>query len=198
MAIVALPAGVRIASASWTLDRPAQVHLSAYTGRRKVMADPWHARWSAEIELAPVVGEAHILAWRAFLAALRGQVNSFRLPAAEQEQSAASPLTNGPQVAGSIEIATRAWPPSATALKAGQMFTLSDQLCIVKVDAVSDTFGNAQIQFEPPLRTGAADGQALVVGRPTALVSLTSSSAGWSVGPGQLYGARFSVEEAIA
>lgn len=87
MGIIPLPATARFAKkVSWSLDRPAQVNRSAWTGRRQVIANPWHGKWSASVELVPIIGEPAVRLWRAFLARLKGQVNSFELPATEGPQ----------------------------------------------------------------------------------------------------------------
>lgn len=85
MAIITWPSlGIR--EISWTLDQPAQVNRSAYTGARSVAANPWHGKWSAKVTLATMQGEASFLAARAFFASLQGQVNTFALPATEGPQ----------------------------------------------------------------------------------------------------------------
>lgn len=91
MAIIPMPASVRIKTIEWLLSRPAQVNRSHWTGRDQVVADPWHGRWSAEAELAPIVGAAGMLAWRSFLAKVKGRINPFRLVAVEAPQH--DPLT---------------------------------------------------------------------------------------------------------
>lgn len=202
MTIVTFPPTARIADIKWNLDRPAQVNRSAYTGRRKVMADPWHGRWTAEIELAPIVGEAGILAWRSFLAQLRGQANVFRLRANEKAQPVSINtgiiVSGSGAAAGSTSMFTVNWvSPGMTVAKAGMMITVNDQLCVLTADVVSNEHQGATVQFEPPLRAAAALGTAVEVVNPTALVALASSTAGWSVAKGQVYGIRLSVEEAF-
>jgi hypothetical protein len=93
MTIIAMPASVRVRSAQWSLDRPAQVNRSAYSGARRVVANPWHGKWSASVEVVPLVGEANVRAWRAFLASLKGQINTFQLPATEGPQHSMGPST---------------------------------------------------------------------------------------------------------
>lgn len=88
MAIIALPPSVRIRHIEWSLDRPAQINRSPYSGARKVVANPWHGRWTARVELAPIIGEANVRAWRGFLASLKGQINTFLVPAIEGPQHA--------------------------------------------------------------------------------------------------------------
>jgi hypothetical protein len=195
MAIITAPA-LRIASIAWRFDRPAQVNRSAYTGRRKVMANPWHARWSAELELAPIVGEANILAFRAFLAQLKGQVNSFRLKATEGAQLTGAGgvgATTGAAV-GATSLAVAGFPTGKNLL-AGQMMTVNDQLLLLTQDGTVTGTNDRTFTFESPLRAAVAGSALVEVMNPTALVCLTSSVSGWDVSAGTVYGAKLSVEE---
>lgn len=197
MAVISLPASVRIANINWALDRPAQLNRSQWTGKEQVIADPWHGRWTAEAELAPVVGEANVLAWRAFLAALKGRVNTFRLPAVEKDQAANDSVSVSIlAAAGATTINSGGWGVStANVMLAGQMFTLNDQLCVLTANASSNASGFADLTFQPPLRAGATVNTPIIVRKPTALVALASSTAGWSVDRGQVYGIKLNVEE---
>lgn len=196
MTIIAMPATVRIAQIEWTLDRPAQVNRSQWTGKEQVVTDPWHGRWSAEVTLATLIGQANILAWRAFLAKLRGQVNTFRLVAVEAAQNAHTPTVQTTTAAGATALPLTGFPAvAATAMTAGQMFTVNDQLCILTADLVTNGAGQGTATFEAPLRAAAAATIAVQVQRPTCLVALRDSTTGWSVERGQLYGVKLSVEE---
>jgi hypothetical protein len=188
MALVTWP-GFGIRSIQWTLDRPAQVNRSAYTGARSVATNPWHGKLSAHVELAPIVREANGLALRAFLASLRGALNTFRIPATEGGQfnlPAATVQATAAKGATSMTLSGAfLWP--------GQMLTVNDQLLLVVTSA--DSSGNCAITFESALREQATAATVAEVGDPTCLVALTDSSVSWSVDPGQLYGCTFDVEE---
>lgn len=121
MTIVAMPASVRVQRVRWQLDRPAQVNRSAYTGARRVVANPWHGKWSASAEIVPIVGEANVRAWRAFLASLKGQINTFQLPA-----------TEGPQYVGSNPTA------GASAAQGATSITLSSTITFPGANLVGD------------------------------------------------------------
>lgn len=196
MTIIATPAAVRIAEIDWTLDRPAQVNRSQWSGKDQVIADPWHGRWSAEAVLAPIIGEPNILAWRAFLAKLKGRINTFRLIAVEKAQNAYTPTVQTTTAAGAVALPLTGFPAAvATVMLAGQMLTVNDQLCILTADLVTNSSGQGTATFEPPLRAQAASTTAVEVRLPTCLVALAASTAGWSVGRGQIYGIKLSVEE---
>jgi hypothetical protein len=197
MATIALPASVKIRSISWTLDRPAQVNRSAYTGVRRVVANPWHGIWKAQVQLAPILGESNVLAWRAFLASLKGQINNFHLPATEGPQNSNTGVTVYTTAAAGLNHIQLAG--ITTALAPGQMITVNGQLLmIVSVNAL-DTSTHTQgiSQFEPALRAAATTGTPVATANPYALVALADSAFQWSVDPGKQYGISFSVEEAI-
>jgi hypothetical protein len=191
MAFITAPA-FKIKSVSWSLDRPSQSNVSSWTGRRQVLTNPWHGKWSAKVELAPIVGEANVLAMRSFLARCRGSVNTFRLYATEGAQNANGGVTVfATAPAGNAAIQLTGY---ASRLLEGQFFTVNGQLCLCTAD--QDT-GTSIVTFEPPLRQPAAAGTPVVTSRPYALVYLSSSTAGWDVGAGQVYGISFTVDEAI-
>jgi hypothetical protein len=191
-----MPASVPIAAIEWTLDRPAQVNRSQWTGKEQVVADPWHARWSAELTLRTLIGQASILAWRSFLVQLKGHVNTFRLVAVEAAQNAYSPTVQTTAGASGTTLPLTGFPAVvATVMTAGQMFTVNDQLCVLTADLVTNGAGQGTATFQPPLRASAAATTAVQVQRPTCLVALRDSTAGWSVDRGQLYGVKLTVDE---
>ena len=190
MALVTFPASARIARADWRLDTPSQVNRSAWTGRRQVFGSPGHARWSASIALAPLVGQNSILAWRSFLVQLRGQINTFRLKAVEARQNTNSGITAAAAAsagARSMTVSTLAQP-----LFEGQFITANDQLLLIT--GVSGV-GGTTLAFEPALRADLGLGTAVEVANPTAHVALVDSGFGWSVDRGQVYTVGFDVEE---
>lgn len=189
MAFITAPV-LPIRSIQWSLERPAQINVSAWTGKRTVVANPWYSKWRARVELAPIVGEANVRAIRSFLARCRGSINTFRLYATEGDQNANDAVTvSATAAAGATSMAITG---AETALLDGQLVTVNGQLLQLTADQSGST-----ISFEPPLRAQAAAGTAVVTGRPYALVHMAAAQAGWGVDPGQVYGIAFDVEEAI-
>lgn len=192
MPIIALPAATRIArKVEWSLDRPAQVNRSAWTGKPQVIANPWHGIWRAQVDLVPIIGETAMLAWRAFLAQLKGQINSFRLPATEGLQAGLPAAINHNGAAAgatTMLIKTAAGGVPIPTLLPGHMMTSGDQLLQVVASAPDVGTGTTLVTFEPPLRAAIASLAAVEIQNPTALVALTDSKVGWSVEPGKIYG----------
>lgn len=195
MTIISLPSAFKIRRAEWSLRRPAQVNRSTYSGRRRVVASPWHSLWTANVELVPLEA-ADDAAVRAMVAALQGQINTVRLPAIYEVQSAASVVVNGTHAAGVRTLATEGWTPSTLALPAGAYFEVGDQLCVLTAAANANGSGQANLAFEPPLRSAAADGTAVNVGEPTALMALLEDTVRWSIQAGPLTSYNFQFEEA--
>jgi hypothetical protein len=189
VSVIPFPAAAKIRRIQWSLDRPAQVNRSAYTGARRVVANPWHGKWSARVELSTIVGEANVLAWRGFLALLKGQINTFQLPATEGPQNGNSGVTVSVSAAQGATSVTLAG--AATNLTTGQFITINGQLLLVT------NGGASTIQFEPPLRAAAPATTGVETARPYATVALSDSAFAWSVDPGKQYGISFDVEEAF-
>lgn len=189
MAFVTAP-DFAIKQIEWSLDRPAQVNRSEWTGKRTVMADPWHGKWRARAELASVQGEAGVRALRAFLVALKGTVNTFRLYATIEAQNANTGVTvNTTAAAGATSLIITG---ASTALLAGQYFTVNGQLCCCTAAQSGST-----LTFQPPLRVQATSTTKVVTARPYALVALTDSRVGWSIGQARMHSITIDVEEAI-
>lgn len=188
MAIIPVPSALKIRSWNWTLSRPTQLNRSGWTGRRQVFGVPGHAMWRAEVELA-ALAESDALQMKAFLFSLKGQVNTFRLPAVETAQNANSGVTlQGSVTAGTTSIVLAG---ATTAMIPGQMMTVNDQL--LGITGVS----SSTISFEPALRASASAGAAVETSLPTALVAMPDPTITWSVDLGPIYSFAFSVEEAF-
>lgn len=189
MATITFPSPARIKAIQWSLDRPAQISVSGYTGRRKVVANPWHGKWTASVELA-AMDVAAARSWRSFLAALKGQINNFKLPASEEvAQNANSGVTVS--VAGVQGATSFTITGAATAMLVGQMMTVNDQLLMI-----TGVTGST-LTFEPPLRAAAAVGAAVETSRPYALMAMSSSTYSWSADLGPIYSFAFDAEESI-
>lgn len=202
MAVIPFPTNVGIKRIQWTPPDPiVQVNRSGWTNHRQVVQQPGSPMWMASFELAPIIGEINVRAWRAFRAKLLGPINTFRLVATETNQhphGEGKVATNFHGVLGRV-LRSTGWPGGAApTLFAGQMFTINDELKILTQDAVDLGGGGRDLYFEPALRKPLENGTPIVTVRPACLVSRTPGGAGWSVDPGQMYGISYEVEEAFA
>jgi hypothetical protein len=186
--------GFGIAAISPTLDQPAQVNRSAYTGVRSVASNPWHGKWSFKVQLAVKQGDANFQAIRAFFTGLQGPINNFHLPAVEQLQNANSGVTLS--ASASQGATSLALTGLGTALVAGNMATIAGQL--LSITSAGALSGTAQtISFQPALRAAAASGASIETAKPYALVALIGSSFAWNIAQWRQYGVMFEVDEAI-
>lgn len=189
MTFIAWP-GLRIGKIAWSPARPGNALVSPYTGNGPVITNPWHARRSAAVTLAPIVGEAGIRSYRSFIGQMKGRNNVTRLPATESAQNANSGVKlSAAAAAGATSISITG---AATPLLDGQLATINGQV----VQLTADQAG-AVLTFEPPLRAAAAINTTVVTSRPYMLASLTSSANGWSASQGTLYNAGFGMDEAV-
>lgn len=181
---------LNIKTITWTLDVPSTNNVSAWTGIRTLVTDPWHSQWHAQVELAPVVGETNARKLRSFLGRCRGTLNTFRIPATEGKQN----FNSGVSLLADAAAGTNSFTITGydTALFDGQFVTIDGQLLMLSADQSGDT-----ITFEPKLRKAAVAGTTVVTSEPYLLVYMSSNSNSWGVSPGQNYGMSFSVSEAI-
>lgn len=172
--------GFGIAAIKPTLDQPAQVNRSAYTGVRAVASNPWHGKWSFEVQLARKQGDANFQAIRAFFTQLQGSVNNFHLPAAEAPQNSNTGVTVAAAAAqGATSLSLTGL---TTALAAGNMVTIAGQL--LSLTGVGTLTGSAQtVNFQPALRAAAI----AQLAAPTMNAPGTATTGG-TIGAGTYYG----------
>lgn len=186
--------GFGIKSVSWSFDQPAQVNSSGWSGKRTVVSNPWHGKWSAKVDLASQQGDGAFRAARAFFTQLKGQVNTFHLPAVEAPQNSNTGVTVATTAAqgdSSLDLTGL-----TDALVIGNMITVAGQLLsLTSVGALST--GDQTVGFMPALRASVTSGTDAQTAKPYALVALTDSSFTWDIGSWRRYGLSFMVEEAV-
>jgi hypothetical protein len=194
--LVTMPAKPIPADIDWSIDVPAQMNRSEFTGRRRTVLLSAAPRWYARVTLPPIRGEAAVLAWRAFVVDLEGIANKFRLVACERDQVEANiAVTVVGAGQGGRQLLTTGWPPSSVPLRRGQFFTSGEQLLMLMADVEADASGAALLRFKSHLRFSPANGAQLEVRRPYAVMAMSDPRNGWKVGIGQNYGVSFDCEE---
>lgn len=137
---------------------------SPFSGKAQFGKQPYDL-WQIKGDLAQcVLQNAGIM--RSFLRQLNGQSGKFRLPLPQaniwNEFIGSNSITgyngNGGflasnPVAGATSISTTLWTASTWVLSDGDYFTINDELKIVVGDVVTDSIGNAIINFLPPMRS---------------------------------------------
>lgn len=196
--LIAMPAAPVAADIDWSIDQPGQANRGEFTGARRVTLLSQAPRWYATVTLPPILGEDRVLDWRAFVVDCDGIANSFRVIACEREQIAGAVDV---RVAGAGQgghaIITSGWGAAGLKLKRGQFMTIDGQLLMIQAPVVADANGRATVSFKPYLRKIPADGAAIEVKRPYAVMAMSDPKNGWKVGIGQNYAVAFQCEEAF-
>lgn len=137
------------------LSSPTQVNRSTWTGRRKVIGLPGVERWQGAVSIADIATETEERQWRAFLFALKGPANWFRLPLPCNQHPGGRPTVAAGTTNGyTLPLAGMA--ANTTILRAGQFMTVPlpsghfRAVCL-KADLVSNGSGTGTASFEPAL-----------------------------------------------
>lgn len=196
MTTIAFPSSPAPATMSWRLVQPAQQNISLWTGARQVLPSG-RGWWECSITLPPIIGESSVNIWRSFIAKARGSANDFQVPVNEIAQSSltATPLINGANQSGR-SLVTDGWPISTTVLYAGQFVTIGGQLLQLTDDIVSNSSGQATINFEPAIRVKPSDNDEIEFKAPYALMYFTEDPS-YSVEPGLVYSLSFNLRESF-
>lgn len=202
MAIIEPPAPLPLRNAKWRDNIPAQVNRSTWTGRSKVIGLPGAAYVSVSAEFVTQIGEDRARPWRAFFKQIARRYNRFRVPLGEARQTTASNPTVRAGATNGVTLPLAGLPASATVLKAGDFMTVplpsghERPVCLV-APLNSNGSGQGTAVFDTELGEVPTTGASVEIGRPWALVRLTSDVPGWDVDPGQIYSFSFAAEEAL-
>lgn len=194
--LITMPPAPVAASIDWSIDVPAQVNRSEFTGDRKIALLPQKPRWRARVTLPAIVGEPNVLAWRAFVVDLDGVANKFRLIACERPQITGVTVTVKGGGQRGYSVVTKGWGAPGIKLLRGQFVTIGDQLLMLMAPVIADANGEALLKVKAYLRVSPANDAPIEVTRPYAVVSSTDQENGWGVGIGQNYAISFDCEEA--
>jgi hypothetical protein len=224
MTTITIPTTPKPQSMTWRLVQPAQNNVSQWTGARQVLASG-RGWWECQITYPPIVGTANFNPWRAFIAEARGMANDFRVQVDPTIQtvdqasavyldldflersyevwtpiySASSPeapaYVNGASQVGRT-LNTDGWPPSTTALRAGSLVTINNQLLQLTRDVITNSSGQATITFEPAIRVSPADNAQIEWYNPYCLMYLAEEPT-YSVEPGYVYSLSLNLREAF-
>lgn len=184
MAVITLPANLRVAGFTLGLQRKDVSYTSAFGSQSMVVSAPvWAATLSVDTQRDDQAGD-----WQALLLKLRGQTNQLLVhnvgrPVPQGTIRGALQLTTE-HGAGSSRFYAYAGSPQAFAtIKAGDFFGigsgLSQQLVMATENAAADADGYINFAFEPPLRTSFSFLTTLVWDRPAVLFRATQKDFSW-------------------
>lgn len=197
MTILNLPENFPVHSFSFQLETNTRQSVSPFNRvtQTKELAGP---RWKTKIKL--ITSKRDVVAeTKAFLLKLRGGAGRFWFYdfAGKTAMGTASglPVINGAGQTGR-SLNTGGWTANETVLKAGDYFQLGSELKMVTDDVTSDGSGDAVVNFEPPVRTSPADGEALIVEQASCVMRLEDDNqVTWQVDEAGFYSMSFEAVE---
>lgn len=202
MALVQIPANARFTRRAWIPPARNQVNRSAWTGARKVLRLPGAAPWRVSANVMPMAREAETWPWKAFLAVLEGEANTFLMPFACSQTAAANPVVGaGGGTMGAETCPISGMPPNALYMQGGRALTFllptgKRQLVLLTQNLVADGAGNGVAHFRAALRAAPAAGAAIEARNPVCEMAMTDSNIGWDEDEG-VYKIAFDAEEAF-
>lgn len=181
-----------------SLFSPAQVNRSIWTGARKVVGLSGAELWRGTATIDTLATEDAERPWRAFLFALRGQVNWFRwyLPCNTHIGPKPTVLTS----ATGYSLALTGMQASAMILRAGQFITVplpsgKFRAVCLNADLYTDIYGSGTATFDQMLPEAPTVAAVVETANPWIAMSLTEAVQGFSYDQG-VAGTSFGVEEA--
>lgn len=170
MAEITMPSTPYPRSMVWRFIQKSQVNTSQWTGSRQVL-DLGRGWWECDIELPPILG-TDASAWRGFVSAVEGTVNTFRVkpvPLGNQLDVAGGTISSvGATTGGSTSISVDGAAASVT-IPAGYWVSANDQLFRLTQDFVADGAGTGTMSVQPPVRGTMPDNTVFEYDDPTML-----------------------------
>jgi hypothetical protein len=202
MAVVSLPVGAVFTRRAWIPPSKNQVNRSGWTGARTVLRLPGAGLWRGSFAVKQMSRERETWPWKAFLAVLEGEANTFLMPFEDCAQtSAANPTVYSGATQGGTTVTLAGMPPSALYLNGGRALSFTDpsgkrQLVLLANDLVADSAGRGVATFRGALREAPTVGATVEARRPVCEMALTSGDVGWDKDQG-VYSVAFDAEEAF-
>lgn len=170
MALIALPASAEFVRNVWRPLRTVQVNRSAYTRARQAIHIGGDS-WSVAAMIVPASTEAEVREWRAFIALLQNERNTFNMPAAIDQHSGAEATAPAAQGGVTTLILSAAVPVVPGCYATIPLAGGKKQL--VLLTAVN----GATISFDRQLRDATESGAVVATKNPYGEVALTSPPA---------------------
>lgn len=178
MSLISLPAGFRPSSVSLRLHTNQRVNAAPFGGSEQAV-DLLNDRWLMSLRL-PATLQAESAAREAFLAALRGQVNTCALwhfvRPVPRGTMRGSPTLSAGAAQGAASIAITGGTASGTLLS-GDMLGVGGLLLMVAADVTLNGSGAGTVTLVNRLRTALSNGAAVTWSQPTAPFRLVNIAA---------------------
>jgi hypothetical protein len=168
----------------WGLEDNSLESQSGITGDTQTSATPY-ALWNFDFTI-PKMDWDEAGPWVSFFAQLRGKTGSFKLPvpgvdAPRSGYAGAVGVVDGASQLG-YTLNTKNWANEATLLNVGDLFTVNDELKVVRIVATSGVTGLSTITFDPPLRSSPANLAPIVISNPYVVLASKVNLPKWKTG----------------
>ena len=194
MTTYAIPTTVGFSSVEFGLQNNNQVFTSPLSNSIQV-SELTGARWYATFNLPPMKKD-NALEYIGFLQRLQGRVHSFfgydanhRSPSGTIAGSTL--LVNGANQTGT-SLVLDGGANSTLVLKAGDFFSVNNELKMVTANATTDGSGDVTVNFVPSLRSSPSDDASITTTNPVCTMKLTGDSTTYSINTSSIYGISFS------
>ena len=194
MTTYAIPTTVGFSSVQFGLENNNQVFESPLSNSIQV-SELTGARWYTTFNLPPMK-KTNALEYIGFLQRLQGRVHSFygydanhRSPSGTIAGSTL--LVNGASQTGT-SLVLDGGANSTLVLKAGDFFSVNNELKMVTADATTDGSGDVTVNFVPSLRSSPSDDASITTTNPVCTMKLTGDSTTYSINSSTIYGISFS------
>jgi hypothetical protein len=200
MALITLPANGYFSKVDkFQLLRSGATIRSKYTGRRQTIVHPF-ALWIFEGDLIPMEG-TDAGNWRAFLAQLEGQKNTFQLPVPGADRPTAATNLIAKAVTA-VTARAKSFAVTGTnnqaVLSTGDYFTINNELKIATSALTLSGTGTGTVAFEPGLRNPLVGSEPIQLRNPFCVMSADSDdSATWSLTKPIRHGIKISAVESF-
>ena len=194
MTTYTIPTTVGFSSVEFGLENNNQVFESPLSNSIQV-SELTGARWYATFNLPPMKKD-NALEYIGFLQRLQGRVHSFfgydanhRSPSGTIAGSTL--LVDGANQTGT-SLTLDGGANSTLVLKAGDFFSVNNELKMITANATTDGSGNVTVNFVPSLRSSPGDDAVITTTNPVCTMKLTGDSTTYSINTSSIYGISFS------
>ena len=194
MTTYTIPTTVGFSSVEFGLQNNNQVFESPLSNSIQV-SELTGARWYATFNLPPMKKD-NALEYIGFLQRLQGRVHSFfgydanhRSPSGTIAGSTL--LVNGADQTGTSLILDGG-ANSTLVLKAGDFFSVNNELKMVTANATTDGSGDVTVNFVPSLRSSPSNDANITTTNPVCTMKLMGDSTTYSINTSSIYGISFS------
>ena len=193
MTTYAIPTTVGFSSVEFGLQNNNQVFESPLSKHIQV-AELTGARWYGTFNLPPMA-KANALEYIGFLQRLQGRVHSFYGYDANHRSPSGTIAGSTLLVDGASQTGTSlnldGGANSTLVLKAGDFFSVNNELKMITTNATTDSSGDVTVNFVPSLRSSPSNNAVITTTNPVCSMKLTTDSATYSINNANLYGISF-------